>query len=171
MTSFCHLPCPTIFPCFRPFFLNRLSVLKISDSVVGFGLVASFIFQQYMDKVGAFFVHFIVYACKVSSPTCNFWFVLPLCAYLNGRIANTCCRRLLRHICVRSTHTEPTWGLYFTYAERALVTVFGRECIMWRDQQSKHFRYTPNLHLDHVRLHASSTIDGLQIVPSAQFYS
>lgn len=46
-------------------------------------------------------------------------------ASLLGRLASPHCRRLLRHICICSTPTEPNCGLYCNYAEWTLVTVSG----------------------------------------------
>lgn len=44
-----------------------------------------------------------------------------------GQLANPCWRRMLRHIYVYSTPTEPTYSLYCIYAEKNLVTVSVRE--------------------------------------------
>lgn len=51
-------------------------------------------------------------------------------------VANPCCRRLPRHICIPSTLTEPSCGLYCSYFDQILfitITVrVGRYSLKWR---------------------------------------
>lgn len=82
------------------------------------------------------------------------WLVVPI------RRTNSCCRCLLRRICVHSTLREQTCDLYSNYAERGLVTVSGRECIIWCENKSKQVKYTQNLGHDDMRLSSRTTFEG-----------
>lgn len=53
-----------------------------------------------------------------------------------GKLVNPCCRHVLSYI-VSSTTTEPNCDLQYNYADWTLLTVFGRECIIWHNHQFK----------------------------------
>lgn len=57
----------------------------------------------------------------------NSWPLEAEYACLLGRLDNPYCRRLLRHICVCSTSTEPN----YSYAERTLVKISVRDLVIW----------------------------------------
>lgn len=61
---------------------------------------------------------------------------------LLGRIINPCFRCLLRHICICSTPTDPTFSSYFNFAKKTLVAVSGTECIIWHKQHFQQGQYT-----------------------------
>lgn len=87
-----------------------------------------------------------------------------------GWLANPCCTRRLRHICVYSTPTEPDCGSYFNYAERTLFTVFYLEGTHYQACSQSQQRQAQTLSRDDLWLRASIAIDCAQILPSTQFH-